>query len=94
MVKHLNHEGYEQYLLSYDDRFFSNGIEYVFIFPNGYGANVFKLGGLLLKANDDLWCLAVTYDYQVTYDTQIADAIIHDLTDEEVCCYLTMILEL
>ena len=75
-----------------------DGIKYVFIFDNGYGASVIKYsnsyGGL-----KDLWELAVLKrngngEYYINYDTPITNHVLGYLSDKEVNNYLSQIKEL
>lgn len=92
----LNHDGFESYLVEKSKRL--DGIQYIFKFDNGYGASVIKFVGSYGYYND-LWELAVTeYDetgeWNLTYDTPIADNVIGHLTDGEVRELLKNISEL
>lgn len=107
MILELHHEGFEKYLLERRDRpgfnlpdgsKIEDGVQYIFKFPNGYGASVVK-GPYTYGWRDDLWELAVTYfkecgDYNLVYDSGITDDVAGYLTDEEVREHLQKIKEL
>ena len=70
----------------------------MFRFKNNFGASLIKHDGSY-GYNIDLWELAVIRFYKndewyVTYDTDITDDVIGDLSDEEVRELLTRIQEL
>lgn len=88
----LQHKGYERYVESVEV-IGDISVQYVFAFPNGYGASVIKTPWSYGWAND-LWELAVLFDGHLCYDTPITDDVLPDLTDEEVLEYLDKILEL
>lgn len=80
----LNYEGFEQYLTSihFDD--LCEKISYVFRFDNLYGA-------LVVNHSNLKWEVAVISFYEeesdhyiLDFDTDIADDVIIDVTDEEV----------
>lgn len=82
----LNYGGYGEYLLYKKPKF--DGIQYVFKFPNGYGASVIKSFGSIGRS-DDRWELAVIKFYRdgsfvITYDTEITDYVIGYQTDEDI----------
>ena len=86
---------YLEYLV--EKRIIRNGIQYIFKFPNNYGASVVKFRGTAgYKA--DKWELAVLFFHDgiwdLTYNTPITDDIVGCLTDEEVEQYLNKIMEL
>ena len=88
----LDYTGFEKYLI--DSNVYCNGYAYTFKFKNGYGASVIKhdysYGGSL-----DLFELAVLNEYdKITYDTEITDDVIGDLTNEEVLILLERIKQL
>ena len=96
MTKHLEHE-FKDNLREVDFNHF-DGIKYIFIFDNGYGASVIKCsnsyGGL-----KDLWELAVLKrndngEYYIDYDTPITNDVLSYLSDSEVNNYLSQIKEL
>jgi len=71
-----------------------DGIQYLAMFPNGYGAsivmNLFSYGG-----NDGLWELAVLDDEgDLCYDTPITDDVLGYLTEDDVDEILDRIEEL
>lgn len=96
----LNYEGFEDYLLKrtvLDDH--RKGVQYMFKFPNHYGASVIKhtwsygyegdlweLGVIRFGTDDDVWGL--------DYDTEITDDVIGFLTDDDVRDLLKRIKEL
>lgn len=83
----LNHEGYENNLV--ETNCVMNGAQYIFRFPNGYGASVVK-HDFSYGHEDDLWELAVTkYGsggayWDLWYDTPITSDVEGFLTDEMV----------
>lgn len=98
----LNYEGFEQYLLRKTK--LCSGIQYLFKFPNFYGASVIKHYGSFGNRND-FWELAVIYFdednndngneiFSISYDTPITDYVLGYLTDEEVRNYLKQIKKL
>lgn len=93
MTKHLVHS-FKDNLREVDFNF-RDGIKYIFIFENSYGASVIKFqesdGGA-----DDLWELSVLKNdgygvYNVTFTTPITDGTLGHLTDEQVNEYLGQI---
>ena len=96
----LNYEGFEDYLLKrtvLDDH--RKGVQYMFKFPNRYGASVIKhtwsygyegdlweLGVIRFGTDDNVWGLV--------YDTEITDDVIGFLTDDDVRDLLKRIKEL
>lgn len=65
-----------------------DGVQYLFKFPNNYGASVIKHTGSY-GSSRDLWELAVIYfddygDWDLTYDTEITDDVEGYLTDQDV----------
>lgn len=92
----LNYEGFEKYHVVAGQR--CNGVQHIFRFNNDYGASVVKWTGTF-GYESDLWELAVIQfggdgDYNLVYDTPIADDVVGHLTDGEVCWYLGRIKEL
>lgn len=85
----LNHEGYEDNLV--ETNCVMNGAQYIFRFPNGYGASVVK-HDFSYGHEDDLWELAVTKyenssadaEWDLCYDTPITADVEGFLTDEMV----------
>lgn len=97
MNLNLNHEGFEQHLVT--RRPCNGGVQYMFKFENGYGASVIKHD--FSYGNDtDHWELAVikwTEDgsyWDLCYDTDITDDVIGGLTDKAVRELLQEIKEL
>lgn len=64
-----------------------DGVQYLFRFPNDYGASVIKHYGSY-GHDRDLWELAVlVFDddmWELTYDTEITDDVEGYLTDQDV----------
>lgn len=64
-----------------------DGVQYLFRFPNDYGASVVKHWGSY-GHDRDLWELAVlVFDgdmWELTYDTEITDDVEGYLTDQDV----------
>ena len=74
------------------------GIQYLFIFDNGYGASVVKHRGSY-GFEEDLWELAVieyldNESRRICYDTDITDDVLGYLRDDEVVEILQRIKEL
>ena len=59
------------------------GIQKVYKFPNGYGASVIKHKGSY-GYSKGLWELAVLYEGELCYDTEITNDVIGNLNDPEV----------
>ena len=75
-----------------------DGVQYIFRFDNNYGASVVKFTHTY-GYESDLWELAVIKfdengDYDLVYDTPVADDVVGHLTDGEVCWYLGRIRDL
>ena len=94
----LNFEGFEHHLVKKDNVY--DGVQYLFRFPNNYGASVIKHGGSY-GHRQDLWELGVikfdserTDDWNLTYDTPITDDVIGYLDDIGVKNLLKEIMEL
>lgn len=60
-----------------------DGIQKVYKFPNGYGASVIKHQGSYGYAQG-LWELAVLFEGELCYDTEITSDVIGHLNDPEV----------
>lgn len=86
---------FEEYL--YDKGPALDGAQYIFKFPNLYGASVIKHSGSYGHL-DDLWELAVIIftdgDWDLTYNTDITDDVEGHLTDEAVNALLERIMNL
>jgi hypothetical protein len=65
-----------------EEKFFP-GIQYIFKFPNGYGASVIKHYGSL-GYDHGKWELAVLHDDDITYDTPITRDVLGFLDDADV----------
>ena len=92
----LNHEGFEDYLVSRKEdsnTYEQRGVQYLFSFPNGYGTSVVKCPGSY-GWHADLWELAVLYSGEITYDTPITSDVVPSLTDEDVRDLLSKIMDL
>ena len=94
----LRYEGYESYLI--DKVPYMEGYQYIFGFPNGYGASVIKHRGSY-GFDSDKWELAVIKfgeggkdDWNLCYDTLVTDDVIGYLTDEDVTELFRQIMEL
>lgn len=75
-----------------------NGVQYLFKFPNNYGASVIK-HMYSYGSSRDLWELAVIYfddggDWDLTYDTEITGDVEGYLTDQDVLDLLGKIRDL
>lgn len=81
----LNYEEFKDYLLKRKSQF--DGVQYLFRFPNNYGASIIKHFGSY-GHDRDLWELAVIYfdgdKWHLTYDTEITDDVEGYLTDRDV----------
>lgn len=96
MNLNLNFCGFEDNLFVKSD--FTNGVQYVFKFDNGYGASIVKHPGTY-GYYKDLWELGVIEfdDYGnwcLCYYTEITDDVLGDLSNEEVLEILQEIKEL
>lgn len=96
MTKHLEHE-FKDSLREVDFNYF-DGIKYIFIFDNGYGASVIKYSWYYGEL-EDLWELAVLKRnddgrYYINCDTPITNEVLDYLSDKEVNSYLSRIKEL
>jgi hypothetical protein len=60
-----------------------DGIQKLYKFPNGYGASVVKHKGSYGYAQG-LWELAVLFNGELCYDTEITSDVIGHLNDPEV----------
>lgn len=69
------------------------GIQKVYRFPNGYGASVIKHKGSY-GYKKGLWELAVLYEGELCYDTEITNDVIGHLNDPEVDALLRRIQQL
>lgn len=93
----LKHVGYEKYVLSKDwDE--GKAVQYIFKFPNNYGASVIKFTGTF-GYKYDLWEVGVLWWNKdgrggLCYDTEITDDVLENLTDEEVLQLLDKIMQL
>ena len=93
----LKHDGFEKWLVAKEYRL--GGVHYVFHFDNNRGASIVKFVGTMGHVAD-LWELGVIYfgetdeDYLLDYNTPIADDVIGNLTDKEVCELLAQIRDL
>lgn len=74
-----------------------DGIQYLFRFPNDYGASIVKHCGSY-GVHNDLWELAVLRfngdEWNLTYDTEITDDVLGYLTDQDVLELLQRIRDL
>ena len=86
----LNYEGFEQYLTKEGSHIGYGGLVYEFKFDNNYGASVVKHDCSYGNA-DDLFELAVLYNGQITYDTDLTQDVIGWLTQDEVIGHLEYI---
>lgn len=86
---------FEEYL--YRKHHMLSGIQYMYAFPNGYGASVIKHDGSY-GHEDDLWELAVLEFVDersnLCYTTPIADDVIGWLIDESVNTIMHQIFDL
>lgn len=86
MNLNLNYEEFKDYLLRRKSQF--DGVQYLFRFPNNYGASIIKHSGSY-GSDRDLWELAVIYfdiddEWNLTYDTEITDDVEGYLTNQDV----------
>ena len=91
----LNYEGFATYLVSMEPNL--RGIQYIFKFPNNYGASVIK-HEYSCGHDLDLWELAVIWwrdgEWELDSSTDITDDIVGCQTDEEIRDLLRQIKEL
>lgn len=85
MNLNLNYEEFKDYLLKRKPLF--DGVQYLFRFPNNYGASIVKHLGSY-GSSRDLWELAVIYfdgdEWDLAYDTEITGNVEGYLTDQDV----------
>lgn len=86
MNLNLNYEEFKDYLLK--RKLIFDGVQYLFRFPNNYGASIIKHSGSY-GSDRDLWELAVIYfdiddEWNLTYDTEITDDVEGYLTNQDV----------
>ena len=86
----LNYEGFEQYLTKEGSHIGYGGFVYEFKFDNNYGASVVKHDCSYGNV-DDLFELAVLYNGQITYDSDLTQDVIGWLTQDEVIGHLEYI---
>ena len=60
-----------------------DGKQYVYKFPNGYGASVIQHKGSY-GFQDKLWELAILHGEELCYDTPITDDVLGHLSNREV----------
>lgn len=89
---------FKEYVFMKDTKFIYEGVQYVFRFPNSYGASVVK-HKYSYGADRDLWELAVIFfvndhEWELTYDTEITSDVEGYLSDEDVLELLQRIKEL
>lgn len=97
----LNHEGFEEYLIGRQIRNQNTPyhmVQYVFEFPNEYGASVIK-GNYTFGGSQNLWELGVIAfnedgEFYLDYETGVADDVVGYLTDVDVWKLLKQIKEL
>ncbi|MBN4910772.1 hypothetical protein IDG46_12565 [Staphylococcus sp. EG-SA-13] len=65
------------------ENFRLDGIQYLFSFPNGYGASVVR-NSFTYGGKRGLYELAVIFDSDLCYDTEITDDVLGRLTVEDV----------
>jgi hypothetical protein len=68
-------------------------LQYVYKFPNGYGASVIK-GPHTYGGSEDLWELAVLEGEELCYTTPVSDDVIGHLTNGDVNMILDQIKDL
>lgn len=77
----IDQDDFEKYGFADSDK---GELQYVFKFPNGYGASVIK-NKYSYGANDDLFELAVlNSENDLCYDTEITDDVVGYLTNDDV----------
>lgn len=85
MNLNLNYEEFKDNLLKRRQTY--DGVQYLFRFPNDYGASIIKHFGSY-GSSEDLWELAVIYfegeEWGLTYDTEITGDVVGNLTDQDV----------
>lgn len=82
----LNYDGFEKHYVVHGPKL--DGVQYIFRFDNDYGASVIKWT-YTFGYESDLWELGVLHfdkdgDYNLSFDSPIADDVIGHLTDTEV----------
>ena len=75
------------------ENFRLDGIQYLFSFPNGYGASVVR-NSFTYGGRRGLYELAVIFDGELCYDTEITDDVLGRLTVEDVLSTLERIKKL
>ena len=88
-------EEYKQYLIKKDELY--DGVQYIFKFPNDYGASVIKRR-YSYGSEKDLWEMALIFfnrvgDWYLTYERDFDDDVKGYLTDDEVNEFLGKILK-
>lgn len=80
---------FHEYLVDEGSTFPIYGYQYIYSFPNGYGASVIKTD-FSYGGTKDLWEIAIIkfkttepLEYDICYDTPITDDVIGHLTDDE-----------
>lgn len=95
MNLNLNYEEFKDYLLK--RKLIFDGVQYLFRFPNNYGASIIKHLGSY-GSSRDLWELAVLRfegdKWDLTYDTEITDDVMGYLTNQDVLDLLQRIRDL
>ena len=89
----LNYEGYEEYLVGEGEILIFGGLAYEFKFENNYGASVIKHFGSYGN-QEDLFELAVLYNGEITYSTEVTGDVLGWLTNDDVMFYLSEIKDL
>ena len=95
MNLNLNCEEFKDNL--FKAKFLFDGAQYIFRFPNNYGASVVKHFSSY-GSSEDLWELAVLRfegdKWDLTYDTEITDDVMGYLTNQDVLDLLQRIRDL
>ena len=69
--------------LEFNSHPIGDGLQAVMNFDNGYGVSVVKFRGSY-GYGQDLWEVAILYENELTYDTDITDDVLGYQTDEDV----------
>ena len=80
----LDYKGFENDLVMKNTNVLDNGLSYVFVFDNGYGASVIKHKYSYGNENDLFELAILDKNGEITYDTYITNDVLGWLTNEEV----------
>ena len=80
----LDYKGFENDLVMKNTNVLDNGLSYVFVFDNGYGASVIKHKYSYGNENDLFELAILDKNGEITNDTYITNDVLGWLTNEEV----------